>query len=75
MPPLFVYFRFLPVGLVGTVTSGSAQFGQKLLADAQTVEHGLGNTRAVPLVRKNDAHQGRVSFLPKFEASQRGEIA
>ncbi len=27
------------------------------------------NTRAVPLVRKNDAHQGRVSFLPKFESS------
>ena len=30
------------------------------------------NTRAVPLVRKEDAHKGRVSFLPYFRAAWRG---
>jgi hypothetical protein len=33
------------------------------------------NTRAVPLVRKDDAHQGRVSFLPKFEGLAGGGTA
>jgi hypothetical protein len=46
-----------------------------LLAAIQTLEHGLANTRAVPLVRKDDAHQGRVSFLPKFEGSAGGDGA
>lgn len=42
------------------------------LAQARAGKHLLGNIRAVPLVRKNDAHQGRVSFLPKFEAPRTG---
>ena len=31
------------------------------------------NTRAVPLVRKEDAHQGRVSFCPDAKALLRGD--
>jgi 1-acyl-sn-glycerol-3-phosphate acyltransferase len=30
------------------------------------------NTRAVPLARKGDAHQGRVSFFPGFQPGLRG---
>lgn len=53
----------------------SVAFGQsaplasnKSLARPTGVTQVTPNIRAVPLVRKNDAHQGRVSFLPKFEA-------
>ncbi len=50
-------------------------FPKILLAGRPTALHVQTNTRAVPLVRKNDAHQGRVSFLPKFEASREGVTA
>lgn len=45
------------------------------LAQARSSKQVPSNTRAVPLVRKNDAHQGRVSFLPKFEATRMGAVA
>jgi len=54
--------------------AGGVSF-ENLLAHIQPVEHRLPNTRAVPLVRKEDAHKGRVSFLPKFEASREGVTA
>jgi len=60
-----------------TVGFGFVQVGMNLfrkirLAYGPTTEHGTDNTRAVPLVRKDDAHQGRVSFLPKCEGSLGG---
>lgn len=45
-----------------------------LLAGRHTAPHVRLNTRAVPLVRKDDAHQGRVSFLPTFEGPARGGV-
>ena|GEM_PF-5197473 len=62
------------IGL-GLLTLVGGVIFEILLADIQTLEQGLANTRAVPLVRKDDAHQGRVSFLPKFEASREGVTA
>lgn len=35
---------------------------ENTLEPAPALAHGRANTRAVPLVLKNDAHQGRVSF-------------
>lgn len=34
------------------------------------IQYVLANTRAVPLVRKDDAHQGRVSFFQKTNFSK-----
>jgi hypothetical protein len=48
---------------------------KKLLAHAQAVAQGPSNTRAVPLVRKDDAHQGRVSFLPRSMGEFGGNLA
>lgn len=43
---------------------------------AQLMHHCFrsGNTRAVPLVRKEDAHQGRVSFCPDTELTLQGDF-
>ena len=56
----------------GKPARSGAQFTKNPLALARAGKHVPGNTRAVPLVRKNDAHQGRVSFLPKSEATRVG---
>jgi hypothetical protein len=37
---------------------------ENTLEPAPALAHGRANTRAVPLVRQIDAHQGRVFFLP-----------
>jgi len=60
---------------LGFLASAGLVIFEYLLADIQKAGHGLDNTRAVPLVRKEDAHKGRVSFLPKFEASREGVTA
>lgn len=39
-------------------------FSGKCLAQFTLLDIFKGNTRAVPLVRKEDAHQGRVFFCP-----------
>lgn len=54
---------------------GIEVFTKILLAGLSAALQVQPNTRAVPLVRKDDAHQGRVSFLPKFEASREGVTA
>jgi hypothetical protein len=45
------------------------------LAGCGVATHVTANTRAVPLVRKKDAHKGRVFFLPKFEIAWKGITA
>jgi hypothetical protein len=45
---------------------------ENTLEPAPALAHGRANTRAVPLVRKNDAHQGRVFFL--FGSESRAEV-
>lgn len=37
---------------------------EKALAFGGTLSYTVLNTRAVPLVRKDDVHQGRVFYLP-----------
>jgi len=40
------------------------------LEPALALAHGHANTRAVPLVREIDAHQGRVFFCPLSSAGR-----
>lgn len=63
-PPMMVVFGIVQVDI--------DLFRKVRLAYAHTTAHDIGNTRAVPLVRKDDAHKGRVSFLPKCEESLGG---
>ena len=45
-------------------SGSSVARGQNRLASAQVLAHLFDNTRAVPLARKRDAHQGRVFLCP-----------
>lgn len=56
------------LGWYGDINYATCFLIKNLLAHAEEVTHVLGNTRAVPLALKSDAHKGRVFFLPKFEA-------
>ena len=47
-------------------------FFGKIVAPFIGTGYKMHNTRAVPLVRQEDAHKGRVSFLPYFHATWRG---
>jgi hypothetical protein len=49
-----------------------AQNQAKTLAPGTFFPIFLVNTRAVPLVRKENAHKGRVFFCPSFEGIEKG---
>jgi len=57
---------------VEVIASLARVVSKKILARHVHSVHVALNTRAVPLVRKNDAHQGRVSFLSKLDDSAEG---
>lgn len=69
VPP---YFRREPIPAL-EVSEGREGRSQNRLAPEQALTHVFINTRAVPLARKRDAHQGRVFFLPGFNGCREGK--
>jgi hypothetical protein len=57
-----------------TATLQTRGFFKIRLASASDCAMVFGNTRAVPLVRKDDAHEGRVFLLSLFGALQEGAV-
>lgn len=47
----------------------TAFVAETLLAFGEGISYKTTNTRAVPLIRKDDVHQGRVFYLYQFNLS------